>query len=315
MSGKLKKIRTLVGEKIQNDAKSASFPGFNGVPLYNVMVFFKRSIVDGALSTRASAISFSFFMALFPAIIFLFTLIPYIPIDNFQNELFLLIKDMVPENAFQAIEGTVLDILTRHRGDLLSLGFFMALIFSTNGFASMMVAFDASLHSYERRSWLGQRIIALLLLGILSFLLTGAIGLITSGQHMINYLVLNGYLKGHFTVYALSVGKWFVVLFLFFIAFSFLYYLAPAKKTTWRFVTPGSSLATVLSMITFIGFNFYIKHFGQYNKLYGSIGTLLVIMLLMYLLSLILLVGFELNASIYEAIKQSRREITPPGNS
>ena len=214
MPDKLAKLRTLVWEKIQDKAKNATFPGFNGVPLYNVMVFFKRSIVDGALSTRASAISFSFFMALFPAIIFLFTLIPYIPIDNFQDELFLLIKDMVPENAFQAIEGTVLDILTRHRGDLLSLGFFMALIFSTNGFASMMVAFDASLHSYERRSWLGQRIIALLLLGILSFLLTGAIGLITSGQHMINHLVLNGYLKGHFTVYALSVGKWFIVLIL-----------------------------------------------------------------------------------------------------
>lgn len=315
MAGKLAKLLAPLWEKIQLKAKHISFPGFNGVPLYNVMVFFWRSIVNGALSTRASAISFSFFMALFPAIIFLFTLIPYIPIDNFQNELFLLIKDMVPENAFQAIEGTVKDILTRHRGDLLSLGFFMALIFSTNGFASMMVAFDSSLHSFERRTWLGQRIIALVLLVILSFFLACAIGLITSGQHLINYLVLNGYLKGNFIVYALSIGKWFIITFLFFAAFSFLYYLAPAKKTTWRFITPGSMLATVLCMVTFIGFNYYINHFGRYNKLYGSIGTLLVIMLLMYLFSTILLIGFELNASINEAIKQSRREMESAGKS
>jgi membrane protein len=270
------------------------------------MVFFWRSIVDGALSTRASAIAFSFFVALFPAIIFLFTLIPYIPIDNFQDELFRLIKDMVPENAFKAIEETVLDILKKQRGGLLSLGFFMALIFSTNGFASMMTAFDASLHSFERRTWVGQRLIALLLLAIMSVLLTIAIALITYGQSFINYLAENDILRDHFTIYMLSVGKWIVILFLFFIANSFLFYLAPAKKTKWRFISAGGTLSTVLCVITFQGFSYYINRFGQYNKLYGSIGTLLVIMLLMYLISMILLIGFELNASINEAVKQSR---------
>jgi len=272
------------------------------------MVFFWRSIVDGALSTRASAIAFSFFVALFPAIIFLFTLIPYIPIANFQNELFLLIEDMVPETTFMAIKETVEDILTRQRGGLLSLGFFMALIFSTSGFASMMSAFDASLHSFERRTWLGQRLIALLLLAILSVLITVAIALITSGQQLINNLVGSGYLKDHFTFYVLTIAKWIVILLLFFIANSFLFYLAPAKKTKWRFVSAGSTLSTILCIITFIGFSYYINNFGQYNKLYGSIGTLLVILLLMYLLSMILLIGFELNASINEAVKQSKRK-------
>jgi membrane protein len=272
------------------------------------MVFFWRSIIDGSLTTRASAISFSFFMALFPAIIFLFTLIPYIPIENFQSELFLLIKDMVPTNAFLAIEETLQEILTKPRGDLLSLGFFMALVFSTNGLASMMGAFDASLHTFERRTWVGQYLIALLLLVILSFLLTIAIALITSGQYFINYLAHEGYLKDQFSIYMLTIGKWLVILFLFFMANSFLYYLAPAKKTTWRFISAGSTLATVLCVLTFFGFSYYINHFGQYNKLYGSIGTLLVIMVLMYLISFILLVGFELNASIHEAIKHSKRD-------
>lgn len=296
----------LIWESVLAKAKRITLPGLDGMAIYDVMVFFWRSIVDGALTTRASAIAFSFFVALFPAIIFLFTLIPYIPINNFQDELFLLIRDMVPENAFKAIEGTVKDILTRQRGDLLSLGFFMALIFSTNGFASMMSAFDASLHSFERRTWIGQRIIALLLLVIQSFLLAVAIALITYGQQVINYLVSVGILKDHLTFYLLSIGKWIIILFLFFVANSFLFWLAPAKRTKWRFISAGGTVSTVLSVVTFIGFSYYINRFGQYNKLYGSIGTLLVIMLLMYILSMILLIGFELNASINEAIKQSR---------
>lgn len=308
MHGRIVRKLIFLWERILLKAKRVTFFGFDGMPLYNVMVFFWRSIVDGALTTRASAITFSFFMALFPAIIFLFTLIPYIPIDNFQNELFLLIKDMVPETAFLAIEETVLDILTQQRGDLLSLGFFMALIFSTNGLASMMTAFDASLHTFERRTWMGQHLIALLLLAILSVLITVAIGLITYGQYLINYLAANGYLRDHFTFYALTFGKWLIIMILFFMANSFLYYLAPAKKTKWRFISAGSTLSTILCIITFVGFSYYINRFGQYNKLYGSIGTLLVIMLLMYLLSLILLIGFELNASINEAVKHSKRE-------
>jgi membrane protein len=306
MPGKLPKKMILFWEVILKKAKKITIPGFDGMALYDVMVFFWRSIVDGAISTRASAIAFSFFIGLFPAIIFLFTLIPYIPVENFQTQLFLLIKDMVPANAFMAIEETVQDILTRQRGGLLSLGFFMALIFSTNGFASMMTAFDASLHSFERRTWLGQRLIALLLLAIMSVLLTVAIALITYGQHFINYLAASGYLKDHFIIYLLTLGKWIVTLILFFMANSFLYYLAPAKKTKWRFISAGGTLSTALCVATFVGFTYYINHFGQYNKLYGSIGTLLVIMLLMYILSMILLIGFELNASINEAVKQSR---------
>ena len=311
MQGHFTRKFIFLWKKVLIKAKRVTFPGFDGLPLYNVMVFFWRSIIDGSLTTRASAISFSFFMALFPAIIFIFTLIPYIPIENFQSELFLLIKDMVPADAFLAIEETVQDILTQQRGDLLSLGFFMALIFSTNGLASMMGAFDASLHTFERRTWMGQNLIALLLLVILSVLLTVAIALITSGQYFINYLVAHGYLRDQFTFYTLSIGKWLVIVLLFFMANSFLYYLAPAKKTTWRFISAGSTLATFLCVITFVVFSYYINNFNQYNKLYGSIGTLLVIMMLMFIISFILLVGFELNASISEALKHSKREISP----
>jgi len=290
-----------IADSIIEKAKNVTLPFFDGVPLYNVSLFFWRSLVNGALAPRASAIAFSFFLALFPAIIFLFTLIPYIPIRNFQTQLFELIQSIVPSSTFETIEDTVTDIITRPRGDLLSLGFFLSLIFSTNGIAAIMTAFDATVHSINRRTWLGQRFISIVLLLILWVLLTLAILLITGGQAALNYLVTHDMLRDSFTYYLLTIGKWVIIVALFFFAYSFLYYLAPAKKTKWRFISAGGSLATVLSIITLVGFSYYISNFGQYNKLYGSIGTLMVILLLMYFLSIVLLVGFELNASIYQA--------------
>lgn len=297
-----------IGEKIVERAKKVSLPFFDGVPIYDVTLFFWRSIVDGSITTRASAIAFSFFIAFFPFIIFLFTLIPYIPINNFQNELFMLLQQVVPESTFATIEGTLMDIIMRPRGDLLSLGFFMAVVFSTNGLASMMSAFDATIHSIYRRSWLSQRLAALILLFILSILLTVAIALLTGGQLFIDYLQDHNIFRDSFTVYFLTFGKWVITLSMFFFAYSFLYYMAPAKKTKWRFISAGGTLATILSIITIAGFTYYINNFSQYNKLYGSIGTLLIILLLMYVMSLILLVGFELNASIYQAHSSKEEE-------
>jgi membrane protein len=290
-----------IGEQLIERAEKISLPFFDDVPLYDVALFFWRSIVKGSITTRASAIAFSFFIAFFPFILFLFTLIPYIPIENFQNELFQLIQEFVPESTFTTIEDTVTDIIMRPRGGLLSLGFVMALVFSTNGLASMMSAFDATVHSINRRSWLSQRLAAIFLLVILSVLLTVAVALITGGQIAISYLKENEIIRDSFTVFLLTFGKWVVIVLLLFFANSFLYYMAPAKKTKWRFISAGSTLATVLNIFALVGFSYYINNFSQYNKLYGSIGTLLILLFLMYVMSLILLVGFELNASIYQA--------------
>jgi membrane protein len=296
-----------IGEKIAERAKKIKLPFFEGVPLYDVALFFYHSIVKGSITTRASAIAFSFFIAFFPFIIFLFTLIPFIPIDNFQNELLTLIQDMVPPVTYKAIENTVTVIITQPRGDLLSFGFFAALIFSTNGLASMMSAFDATIHTIHRRTWISQRITAIFLLIILSLMLTIVIALITSGEIFIQYLQDHKILQDHFTILLLTFGKWIIILALLFFTFSFLYFMAPAKKTKWHFISAGGTLSTVLSVLTIIGFTYYINKFNQYNELYGTIGTLLIILLLMYVMSLILLIGFELNASIHQAKKRKGR--------
>ena len=298
-----------IGEKITERAEKITLPFFDGVPLYDVAVFFWRSIYSGAITTRASAIAFSFFMALFPFILFLFTLLPLILNKlDLQSELLLVIQDYFPEHVFKTIEFPISRLINISDKEWFSLGFFLALIFSTNGLASMMSAFDATVNSIYRRTWISQRITAIIMLLVLSLLLTLAIALLTGGQTLINFLVTKEILKGQFSVYIITFGKWVIILALFFFAYSFLYYMAPAKKTKWRFISAGGTLSTVLTIIAFAGFSYYINNFSQYNALYGSIGTVLIVLLLIYLISLIVLVGFESNSSIYSARTQNESE-------
>lgn len=290
-----------LSEKAVERAERVSLPLFDGVPIYDVALFFWRSIVDGSITTRASGIAFSFFIALFPSIIFLFTLIPYIPIENFQNELFIIIQQLVPESTFETIEETLTEILMQPRGDLLWLNLSMAMLFATNGLSSMMSAFDATVHNINRRSWWSQYLTAGFMFIVFTLALILAIALLTGGQILINYLETMELIRDKAPVYMLIAGKWVLMFTIFFFAFSFLYYMAPAKKTKWRFISAGGTLATILSIVGFAGMSYYLNNFSQYNKLYGSIGTLLAILFLIYVMSLILLVGFELNASIYQA--------------
>jgi membrane protein len=291
-------------EAIGQKARLIKLPFFDGEPLYDVAVFFWKSMVDGAISTRASAIAFNFILAVFPAIIFLFTLIPFIPIDNFQQELFKLLQSILPQNAFAAIQVTIEDILKTKRGGFLSFGFLAAFIFATNGIVSVIAAFNGTIHAIETRTWINQRFVALILAIILTLLMTISIALITVSQTIMNYMVENGYLQKNLTYYLLPGGKWLVICALIFFAYAFLFYLAPARKTKFKFISAGGTLATILTIITTIVFSYYINNFGKYNILYGSIGTLVVVMLSFYFNAFILLIGFELNVSIW----RSRRD-------
>jgi membrane protein len=284
-------------------SKKIIIPGFDGLPLYDVVVFFIRGIKKSSLTTRASALAFNFFLAIFPALIFLFTLIPYIPIDNFQDQLLHLLGDILPQNAYDSVKQTTEDLVTRQRGGLLSFGFVLTIYFATNGFSSMINAFNQSYHIEETRTGLMQFVISLALVFIVTSLLFVAITLIIFSGITLDYLADIGVLKGSFQVFLLQLGKWLVVLALLFFSFSFIYYIGPSKKSKFRFISAGSTLATLLSIITSLGFAYYVNNFGQYNKLYGSIGTIIVILLWMQFNAFILLIGFELNAGIKNAKK------------
>jgi len=284
--------------------KRIALPGFEKMPIYDVADFFFTGIQRGSIVTRAQSLAFSFFLAIFPAIIFLFSLIPYVPINNFQNEIMKLIESVLPQNAYLTVRSTIEDIIRIQRGGLLSVGFIMALYFTTNGFMTMMRGFNSSYHVVESRSPFQQRKVAIVLTFILSTLVIVSTTLIIFSEFATAYLVEQSILKSKTQVILIMFGKWTVVLALFFFAISFLYYYAPAVKKTYRFISAGSTLATLLSIIISTGFAYFVNHFGQYNKIYGSIGTLIVIMLWIYFNSVILILGFELNASIDNVKKQ-----------
>ncbi|MFN3528468.1 MAG: YihY/virulence factor BrkB family protein [Bacteroidia bacterium] len=269
------------------------------VPLYDVLVFFLREIGKPDLTMRASAITFSFFLALFPGTLFLFTLIPYIPIANLDAIILDFFSEVMPDSAFEAVKTTIYDIVSKQQSGLLSFGILMALYFSTNGLNALMESFNKSYAIFENRSFLVQRGLALLLTLLEFGVLVVAVVLILGGSFAIDLLVLYGLVEASYIAVLLRVFEWIIILSLVYIGISLLYYFGPAVAKRWKFFSTGSVVATLLFVITSSAFSYYINHFGTYNKLYGSIGTLIVIMLWMYLNSIILLVGFELNAAIY----------------
>ena len=289
--------------------KHTALPGFEKLPIYYVADFFFTGIQRGRIVTRAQALAFSFILAIFPATIFIFSLIPYIPIKGFQSELLEMIQGVLPSNAYTSVRSTIEDIVKIPHGGLLSLGFITALYFTTNGFMTMMRGFNSSYHVAETRSPWKQRLVAINLTLLMSILVLIATVLLIFGEQVTHYLARNSILKNRTQVALLLIGKWGVLLALFFIGISFLYYYAPSSNKRWRFITAGSTLATTFTILVSTGFAYFVNNFGSYNKIYGSIGTLIVIMLWVYFNSLILILGFELNASIDNAKKKHRKEL------
>lgn len=289
-------------------------PGFRPLPLYTVAVFFFEEIKQESLVNKASSLAYSFLLAIFPGIIFLFTLIPYIPIKSFQDTLLNVIEIILPNNAYNAFESTIEDIVKNQHGGLLSFGFLSAMIFATNGVHKLMSAFNKSSLIVETRSWLKKRWIALVLTIVISLSLFVAILIMTIGQYVITFVQFQFDTNSKFWVYLITLTRWFIVVVLFFVTVSILYRYGPAHRRRWKFLSPGSILATGLAVLTSLGFTYYINHFSSYNKLYGSLGTLIVIMLWLYLNSLIILIGFELNASI-DLSKRNLKIVKPKYNT
>ncbi|HLN54103.1 MAG TPA: YihY/virulence factor BrkB family protein [Lentimicrobium sp.] len=278
--------------------KRIVLPGFDKVPLYDVAIFFYNGLKKGDISTRSAALAFNSFLAIFPAVIFFFTLIPYIPIHNFQDNLLNLLKEFIPAQTYEAVQGTLFDIIKRPRGGLLSIGFLLAMYFATNSVNSLIDAFNKTYYTVETRSPFRQRMISIFLVIVLATLVILAIVLITFGPVAINWIEEIGILTDWLTLNLIRTAKWVITFALLFFAFSVLYYFAPTVKHRYRFITAGSTLATILFISTSIGFNYYVNNFASYNTLYGSIGTLIIFMLWLYFNSMIILVGWELNSSI-----------------
>ncbi len=289
-------------------------PGFSPLPLYTVASFFFMEISKDSLVNKASSLAYNFMLAIFPGIIFLFTLIPYIPVNGFQDQLMELISLILPGNAYLAVESTLEGIVKIQNSGLLSFGFFASLFFATNGIHTLMQTFNKSSLIIESRSWIRQRMVALTLTILMVFALVLGLVIIIAGEYVFTYLQSELTFKDSFWVYVVDTARWLTLMLIYFMTISMLYRYGPATPKKWRFFSAGSWLATILAVLTFWGFSFYIQNFGNYNKVYGSIGTLIVIMIWLYLNSLIILIGFELNASI-DLSKRSIKIVKPNFNS
>ncbi len=289
-----------------------SMPGNKDVSVYAVLDFFVRNIGKSEINLRASALSFTFFLALFPTVIFFFTLIAYLPLKYTPDEILFFIAEAIPPNVYETIRETLDDILKNQRGSLLSLGFISALYFSTNGFHSLMSLLNKYSQITETRPFWKQRLVAIGLAFFSIVLILVSVLMVTTGTILISYLEKVKYFPSA-TIPTLIAG--FNILVVGFIVMGIvgaIYYYAPAKQKKRYFMSTGAVFSTVVILLTTYIFSQYVNHFNSYNKIYGSIGVLIVIMMLIYINTFILILGYDLNVALEMAIKQEQQNKSKP---
>ncbi|GGK66660.1 YihY/virulence factor BrkB family protein [Rufibacter glacialis] len=274
------------------------------VSVYHVLKVMMDELKMDSLTKRSSYMAFNFTLAIFPTIIFLFTLIPYIPVGHLDRDILTLLEDMMPAGIYDVAADTIEDIVNKPRGGLLSFGFLFALVLSTNGIMSLMDAFDKKYKTFRRRTYLRKRIIATLLTVALALILFLAIGAIFFGTYILDALVFYEVVTESFTYGLIVSVKYVAVVLLFFLATSMIYYYVPAVHDKWPFVSAGSVVATVLIFLVSWLFSLYIGKFDSYNKFYGSIGALIGLMVWLDFVCMSLIVGFEVNISIDSLTKR-----------
>ncbi len=278
--------------------KKLSLPGFQGQTVYDVLEFFFKEISRDSLQVRASSISFYFLMALFPSLIVMFTLIPYLPIPGLQESIMHGVRSMLPDSGYEFIQSTLENLLNTQSTGLLSIGVIMSVYYSASGVLGLLDSFNKSYAAFRKRNYLHKILVSLKITFLLIILLIVSATLIIAGKWIIPYIFSYIKIFSSLSYYTFVIVQWSVTLLCILVGISLVYYYGPATQTKWKFITPGSILASLLSILASLAFSFLMDNFSQLNKLYGSIGTLIIIMFWFYWNSLILMIGFELNASI-----------------
>ncbi len=284
-------------------SKSHSLPGFQQLPIYDVVLFFMGQVRAIGMTERASAIAFNFFMAIPPAIIFLFTLIPFFPITQaFQEELYSLIRDVIPGEKDNAVLINFLsDFINRPRSGLLSVGFLLSLFFSSNAMMGIMRSFDQNYAGFTKRKGWQKRSVALKITMMLYLFVIGSVAVLVAREAVLRWLGITDLNMLRW----IDNLRWIVIILLYFLCISFIYKYAPSVHKKWKLINPGSILATGLMLLMTLAFSWWVSNFAAYNQIYGSISTVLIILILFFVNSLFLLIGFELNVSIQSLLQRA----------
>ena len=268
--------------------------------VYKVLKVLINKLVQFDIDVRAAAVAFNFTLAIFPSIIFMFSLIPYIPLEHLDDRIINLLSTVMPQGIFKEAKNTIVEIVSKPQGGILSLGFIFALYASTSGVMALMRAFNTADRTVERRGFIKARLIAIMINFLLTFVLLLAILVLIVGRLSVDFLFDEGILNRDITFYTIQFLSYVVIFFVFFITISIIYYFAPVSHRRWKFVNTGSITSAILTILITNLFSYYLSNFASYNRLYGTIGTFIALMVWLYLVAMILILGFEINASIQE---------------
>jgi len=290
--------------------KRIKLPGLEGLSFYDLLELYIIGIAKGALTSRASAIAFSFFMAIFPFLLFVLIIIPYVPIDDFKVEFLVFLESFLPPNTSEFFFQNIFENIDKtQRGGLLSSVFILSVGLMANGVNAVFSAFENSYHEQLTRNVFKQYLYALGIALILAFLLI--ITIVVLGyfqlyivQGLFNALEYRGYKVASQGVFWTNVVKYLFFVLMVYLGTATLYYFGTKEGKYSSFFSVGALFTTLLIILTSYFFGIYIENFGQYNKLYGSIGALLILMIYLWLNSNILLLGYELNASLNKLRKR-----------
>ncbi|MBE0392298.1 membrane protein [Flavobacterium sp. 7E] len=288
--------------------KKVKLPWLQGLTLYDLLEIYGVGIAEGALSNRAGSIAFSFFMALFPFALFILNLIPYIPIEGFQDDFLKFVEDGVPPNTFYAISNIVNDILHNSHSGLLSSGFLLSIFLMANGLNAILGGFQNSKHVLVKRGFFQQYFIAVGMSLVLSILLIVTVATIVVFEVFIQKLTAREFLSEQIPLVVL--GRYVFLILMILITTSILFKFGTKHDKTRSFISIGSVFTTIFTIIISYFFGIWVIRFSKYNELYGSIGTLLIVMFYIWINCMILLLGFELNATINKLKKKNIPQIT-----
>jgi membrane protein len=285
---------------------SIKLPWLHGLSLYELLELYFTGIIEGALSYRAAAIAFSFFMALFPFTLFILNLIPYIPIDGFQEDFLGFVQGGVPPNTYDAISKIIEDILHNSYDSLLSTGFIMSIFLMTNGVNAILGGFENSQHITLKRKFFRQYFVSLGMSILLSFLLIVTVATIVVFEVFIQKTKIQDVLSDDIPL--IELGRYVFLILMILITTSILFKFGIKRNGKRSFISIGSVFTTILIILSSYFFGIWVVRFSKYNELYGSIGTLLIIMFYIWINCMILLLGFELNAIIQKHKREKEKE-------
>ena len=335
IQAKMKKLTDWYN-KDDNYLRMVRFPGTR-LPFLNVLVDFVKSFTQGRTLDRAAGVAFNFFVALFPLILFFFTLIPYIPIPHLEMRVIMLLNDFfIPSGTDNIVKNTIDNIMNQDHDGLLSISIVLCLVFGSGGIVAFFNGFRNVYADYVStkdlgvKGWIVQRLFAIAMLIIIGVLIIISVLLISLGGLGIKYLVDNRIIEGWgFTFFLFSVMRWVIGIFVMSFGIAILYYfgnvgfnehyrkeLKRPRKSGRKYrefvvFSPGTILATTLFVIGTVLFNTYISYFSSYNVLYGSIGRLIILLLWIWIVAILILAGNDLNSGIRrEAMKLSSAEDT-----